>query len=103
MTDVEALRRDRDDARAELARLRTERDQLRVNQLEVPEPVSDVYAELAALRTRVAQLSVRVADLQRELDAHRATVSWRITAPLRASPPLRNFVRWLRTGDRFGR
>ncbi len=84
MTDVEALRRDRDDARAELARLRTERDQLRVNQLELPEPASDVYAELAALRTRVARLSVRAADLQRELDAHRATVSWRITAPLRA-------------------
>jgi chromosome segregation ATPase len=83
MTDVEALRRDRDDARAELARLRTERDQLRVNQLEMPEPASDVYAELAALRSQVARLSVHAADLQRDLDAHRATVSWRITAPLR--------------------
>jgi chromosome segregation ATPase len=82
-TELEALRRDRDNARAELARLRTERDQLRVNQLEVPEPDSDLHAELAALRSEVARLSVRAADLQRELDAHRATVSWRITAPLR--------------------
>jgi predicted nucleic acid-binding Zn-ribbon protein len=81
--EIDALRRDRDNARAELARLRTERDQLRVNQLEVPEPPSDIYAELAALRSEVARLSVRAADLQRELDAHRTTVSWRITAPLR--------------------
>jgi hypothetical protein len=77
MTDVEVLRR-------ELARLRTERDLLRVNQLETPPPDSDVYAELISLRTRVSQLSVHAANLQRELDAHRATISWRITKPLRS-------------------
>jgi predicted nucleic acid-binding Zn-ribbon protein len=82
-TELDALRHDRDKARAELDRLRVERDQLRVNQLAAAEPASDLYAELVALRSEVARLSVHAADLQRDLDAHRATVSWRITAPLR--------------------
>jgi phage shock protein A len=76
--DAEALR-------AELARVRAERDQLLVNQLPITDrPPSDAYAELATLRAQVAELSARVLDLQRELEAHRATISWRITAPLRA-------------------
>jgi hypothetical protein len=82
-SELEALRRDRDNARAELARLRVERDQLRINAVERARPDSDLHAELAALRTRVAELSVQADGLRRELDAHRATVSWRITAPLR--------------------
>lgn len=83
---IEVLRRERDEARAELDRVRAERDQLRMDLLraQLPQPDSDHLAELAALRAQVAQLAVRSADLQRELDAHRATVSWRITAPLRA-------------------
>ncbi|MFL6142719.1 MAG: hypothetical protein ACJ72N_12735 [Labedaea sp.] len=83
---VAALRRDRDAARAELARLRVERDQLRMDLVGVaaPAPDSDHFAELAALRAQVAELSARSTELRRELDAHRATVSWRITAPLRA-------------------
>jgi multidrug resistance efflux pump len=85
VNDLEALRRDRDAARAELARVRAERDQLRLDLLRVslPEPNSDRVAELTALRAQVARLSTLSVDLQRELDAHRATVSWRITAPLR--------------------
>lgn len=83
--DLDALRRDRDQTRAELARVRTERDQLRVNALPEQSTVdSDERAELVALRARVAELSAQVAELRRELDAHRATISWRITAPLRA-------------------
>jgi len=71
--------------RAELDRVRAERDQLLVDQLpSTDRPASDVYAELATLRARVAALSTKVLDLQRELDAHRSTISWRITAPLRA-------------------
>lgn len=83
--DGDILRDQRDEARAELDRVRAERDQLLVNQLpSTAAPASDVYAELATLRARVAALSVRVLDLERELDEHRATISWRITAPLRA-------------------
>jgi cell division protein FtsB len=86
MSDVEAVRRDRDQARAELARVRSERDQLRVDLLRasVPDPDSDHHAELASLRAQVVELAARVTDLERELAAHRATISWRITAPLRA-------------------
>ena len=85
--EVEALRRERDRAVTELDAVRAERDQLRVDLLRAGQPAdpdSDTYAELASLRARVAELSVLAADLQRELDAHRATVSWRVTAPLRA-------------------
>lgn len=70
----------------ELARLRAERDQLRMDLLAVQAPMSDsdVHAELVELRARVAELAELAERLRRELDAHRATVSWRITAPLRA-------------------
>ncbi|HEV2780598.1 MAG TPA: hypothetical protein VGX25_14505 [Actinophytocola sp.] len=87
--DLDALRRDRDQARAELDRVRAERDQLLADRTSVPGPDSDAHAELAVLRARVAELSVRAEHLRRELDAHRATISWRITAPLRAVRRLR--------------
>jgi uncharacterized protein involved in exopolysaccharide biosynthesis len=83
--DIETLRQQRDQARAELARLRVERDQLAMNQLPATDRSdSDTFAELTSLRARVGALSVQARDLQRDLDAHRATISWRITAPLRA-------------------
>ncbi|MFG1646395.1 hypothetical protein ACGFMK_39500 [Amycolatopsis sp. NPDC049252] len=83
--ELDALRRDRDLARQELERTRTERDQLRMDLLQaelalhgadLPEVVEHDHREAEQLRRQVA-------DLSQELDAHRQTLSWKVTAPLR--------------------
>jgi chromosome segregation ATPase len=90
--ELDALRRERNLARDEVSRLRAERDQLRMDLLraelmlgqgEAPASGED-FGELHHLRARVAELAAHGAHLQHELDAHQATVSWRVTAPLRA-------------------
>lgn len=89
-------RTERDTLRAELAGCRTERDRLRVQLLEAEEllaAVADTDAQLREQQTpmpkraenaRLAEAEQRAAEFGRELDATRRTVSWRVTAPLRA-------------------
>ncbi|GAB3503602.1 hypothetical protein [Amycolatopsis cihanbeyliensis] len=88
--ETSAARAERDTLRAELAVTRDERDSVRLRLLD---------AELALAGRgglaqqgggdpdadrRVAKLADEVAALSNELDATKATVSWRVTAPLRA-------------------
>jgi len=51
-------------------------------------------SELAEAGLRLSALAADLANVRAELEAHRATVSWRVTAPLRA------FRRLTRRGGR---
>lgn len=92
--ELDALRRDRDLAIQQLERTRTERDQLRMDLLQAElilhgkapadVPVSqDGSKEPEILRRRMAELAAHNSHLHQELEAHRNTVSWKVTAPLR--------------------
>ncbi|OZM70042.1 hypothetical protein CFN78_27300 [Amycolatopsis antarctica] len=87
--DIATVRAERDSLRAELAGCRTERDELRLRVLDAElalaagqfEPVASTEpAEPVAS----AAAERRAAEIAAELDAHKQTVSWRVTAPLRA-------------------
>lgn len=83
--ELDALRRDRDLARQELERTRLERDQLRMDLLQAELTLHGAdLPELVPTDDRDAeQLRRQVAELAQELEAHRQTISWRVTAPLR--------------------
>ncbi|MFJ6670429.1 hypothetical protein ACIQMJ_04895 [Actinosynnema sp. NPDC091369] len=83
--------REREALRAELARTRTERDQLRLRLLDAELALSGAETPPATVaiapsggQDRAAAAEARAAHLARELAATKATVSWRVTAPLRA-------------------
>jgi len=81
----------RDSLRAELKTCREERDKLRLALLDAELVVSagvvdaDVLpgGEPSADRQRLLNAERLAAEMARELDATRRTVSWRVTAPLR--------------------
>lgn len=87
--DIATVRAERDSLRAELTTCRTERDELRLRVLDAElalaagqvEPAAGA-AETAAPASAAAER--RAAEIAAELDAHKQTVSWRVTAPLRA-------------------
>ncbi|MBN6035475.1 hypothetical protein [Amycolatopsis sp. 195334CR] len=85
-----AARAERDTLRAELAATRGERDRLRLTLLDAelslagqPMPVRRAPGGPES-DERAAQLAAEVAELSNELEATRSTISWRVTAPLRA-------------------
>ncbi|MFE9744194.1 hypothetical protein ACFYOT_04760 [Saccharothrix saharensis] len=88
--ELASARDEREALRAELTRTRAERDGLRLRLLDAElalagaTPPEAPPAANADARDLVAAAEARAAHLARELDATRATVSWRVTAPLRA-------------------
>jgi len=88
--DVLLAHHQRDSLRAELKTCREERDKLRLALLDTELAVSagggaDVPpgGEPSADRQRLLNAERLAAEMARELDATRRTVSWRVTAPLR--------------------
>ncbi|MFT7835371.1 hypothetical protein Q5530_04370 [Saccharothrix sp. BKS2] len=91
--ELAGAHQDREALRAELTRTRAERDRLRLRLLDAElalagtggvETAGPAPTTPAGERDRVAAAEARAAHLARELAATRATVSWRVTAPLRA-------------------
>ncbi|GAB3576147.1 hypothetical protein GCM10027445_39770 [Amycolatopsis endophytica] len=82
--DVLVARAERDALRTELAETRTERDRLRLRLLDAELQLSSATPEAPVAETGTVAAEQRAAELARELEATRATVSWRVTAPLRA-------------------
>ncbi|MFI9810810.1 hypothetical protein [Saccharothrix variisporea] len=85
------LRLQRDALREELGGIRTERDRLRLRLLDAElaarggeRPAASGPAAPAGSRDRLAAAEAQAAFLARELAATKATVSWKVTAPLRA-------------------
>jgi predicted nucleic acid-binding Zn-ribbon protein len=94
-SDIAAVRRERDSLRVELVACRAERDRLRLLQdveragfvarLEAKAAESQKIAQRARSAEQRAAGARRTAEeLTRELAAIRATLSWRLTRPLRA-------------------
>jgi len=92
-SDIGVARRERDLLRAELTTSREDRDRLRLRLLDaelvltstaVSSPVAAVAVPAADASSDDAELRRQVDDLTRELEATRRTLSWRVTAPLRA-------------------
>ena len=90
-SELRRVRRERDLAREELARTRAERDRLRVDLMlaDLARAGDDLATgvdprELDDLRTQVVETSALAAAATADLAAHRATLSWRVTLPLRA-------------------
>ncbi|MEC3981435.1 hypothetical protein [Amycolatopsis sp. H20-H5] len=89
--DVLTARQERDSLRAELLSCREERDRLRLALLEAELVMSTGTTDLALRQgaepafehQRLIEAERRAAEMARELDATRRTVSWRVTAPLR--------------------
>jgi len=88
--ELATARQERDALRNELTGTRAERDALRLRLLDAEvvlggrEPSAPVAAASTSGADRIAAAEARAAHLARELAATRATVSWRVTAPLRA-------------------
>ncbi|SDX36392.1 hypothetical protein SAMN05421504_1021163 [Amycolatopsis xylanica] len=91
--DLAVLRQERASLRAELAATREERDKMRLALLDAELVLSAGGAEAAGFdvtgdqtpeRQRLFEAERRAAEMARELDATHRTVSWRVTAPLRA-------------------
>ncbi|GAA2665643.1 MULTISPECIES: hypothetical protein [Actinosynnema] len=90
--DVADVERERDSLRQALADTRAERDRLRLRLLDAElalegderGPAQAVPVAPAGSADRIAVAEARAAHLARELAATRSTVSWRVTAPLRA-------------------
>ncbi|NIH77552.1 hypothetical protein [Amycolatopsis viridis] len=82
--DVLVARAERDALRAELAETRTERDRLRLRLLDAELRLSGATPPEPPVENGTLAAEQRAAELARELEATRATVSWRVTAPLRA-------------------
>jgi chromosome segregation ATPase len=88
--ELATARQERDALRSELARTRAERDQLRLRLLDAEIATAGLGEQAPASvaapggNDRIAAAEARAAHLARELAATRATVSWRVTAPLRA-------------------
>ena len=88
--ELAVARQERDALRNELTGTRAERDALRLRLLDAEvvlggrEAPASVPATSAGAADRIAAAEARAAHLARELAATRATISWRVTAPLRA-------------------
>lgn len=90
-SEVLLAHQQRDSLRAELKTCREERDKLRLALLDAELVVSagvvdaDILpgGEPSADRQRLLNAERLAAEMARELDATRRTVSWRVTAPLR--------------------
>jgi chromosome segregation ATPase len=88
--ELAVARQERDALRNELTGTRAERDALRLRLLDAEvvlggrEPSAPVATTSTAGADRIAAAEARAAHLARELAATRATISWRVTAPLRA-------------------
>ena len=88
--ELAVARQERDALRNELTGTRAERDALRLRLLDAEvvlgghEPSAPVTNTSAGGADRIAAAEARAAHLARELAATRATISWRVTAPLRA-------------------
>jgi uncharacterized protein (UPF0335 family) len=81
--DLEQVRRQRDELRAELSTTRRERDRVRLQLLDSELLLHGEGRRAADAEHRAQFAQLRAADAERELAATRATLSWRITAPLR--------------------
>lgn len=93
--DVVVARRERDSLRAELASCREDRDRMRLALLDAELVLSaggldgtGAFVEASTGdqtpdRQRLFVAERRAAEMARELDATRRTISWRVTAPLR--------------------
>ncbi|MEU8415401.1 hypothetical protein AB0C24_21655 [Amycolatopsis japonica] len=90
-SEVLLAHQQRDSLRAELKTCREERDKLRLALLDAELVVSAGVADADVLpggepsvdRQRLLNAERLAAEMARELDATRRTVSWRVTAPLR--------------------
>lgn len=90
--DLAVLRQERASLRAELAATREERDKMRLALLDAELVLSaggaevgfEATGDLTPERQRLFEAERRAAEMARELDATHRTVSWRVTAPLRA-------------------
>lgn len=86
--DLTRIRQERDASRAELAACRTERDELRLRLLDAA--AAPATGDVATADNTADHDSERIAaeeralEIAQELDATRRTLSWRVTAPLRA-------------------
>ena len=87
--ELASARAERDALRAELAETRSRRDDLRLRLLDAELLLAGQPSVVAPVARRPQPCDVdaaqqRIDDLTSELAATRATVSWRVTAPLRA-------------------
>jgi len=84
-TDITAVRRQRDELRLVLTETRRERDRMRLRLLDAELLLDSAGAPASPdIDLRMHAALSKAAELERELAATRATVSWRLTAPLRA-------------------
>jgi chromosome segregation ATPase len=87
--DVATARRERDSLRSELSACRQERDRIRLRLLDAELALSLGDGEVSPVESPAAEQRAiaaeqRAGELARELAATQATLSWRVTRPLRA-------------------
>ena len=88
-SDVATVRREKESLRAELAATRAERDQVRLRLLDAELAIAADDPEAGPVESivdtrRAVDAERKAGELARELAATQATLSWRVTRPLRA-------------------